>query len=297
MRIRANQMGTSNEPKRAVYAALISPAGLGAILDDVVVFDCRFSLADAEEGRRLYDASHIPGAVYAHLDEDLSGFVVAGQTGRHPLPDADAFASFLARSGVSRDTQVVCYDDRGGAIAARLWWMMKWIGHDAAAVLDGGWPAWEGAGYPTTPLASLKAQGNIVASAIPGLVVDSSEMADIVQRNDHVIIDARAHERYAGTVEPIDPVAGHIPGARSLPFADNLEQQTFLRPDALAKRFRAVVGNAESSETIVYCGSGVTAAHNALAMVIAGLGMPRLYAGSWSEWITDPARGVALDDA
>ena len=278
-----------------IYSTLISTLELAERLADAawVVVDSRFSLNDSGRGRRDYLDAHIRGAVYAHLDDDLSGRTAAGETGRHPLPTIDEMAETFSSMGITDDVQVVVYDDAGGGIAARLWWMLHFLGHDAVAVLDGGWPRWLGGGLPTR--SGEESNPGRVFSARPReeLIVDASEVDDLRTRADWRIIDAREGERYRGEVEPIDPVAGHIPGALSAPFAQNLDRDgLFLKPEKLRRRFEEVVGATPADRVVSYCGSGVTATHNVLAMAHAGLGYGRLYPGSWSEWITDPERPI-----
>ncbi|MFW5973107.1 MAG: sulfurtransferase [Bacteroidota bacterium] len=257
---------------------------------DWCIVDCRFSLADPEAGRRAYREAHIPGAVYAHLDEDLSGAIIPGRTGRHPLPSIDVAAARLSEMGIDGRVQVVVYDDAAGAIAARLWWMLRWLGHDAVAVLDGGWKAWLADDRPVRGGSESRMRRQFEARPRPAMIVD----ADVVERSmvdsSACLIDAREKRRYLGVEEPIDPVAGHIPGAISVPYRSTVdESDRMLPPEALRARFREVADR----KAICYCGSGVTAAHLVLAMVHAGLNEPALYAGSWSEWITRPERSVA----
>ncbi|MEM1271851.1 MAG: sulfurtransferase [Bacteroidota bacterium] len=275
-------------PTSLEYRTIISPAELKTRLaqPNWRVIDCRFSLADTDAGRHAYRTSHIPGAVYAHLDSDLSGPVIAGTTGRHPLPSPETFAARLSSWGVGQDVQVVAYDDKGGAIASRLWWMLKWMGHEAVAVLDGGWPAWVEEGFPVESVAVMPAPRRFVPNVRGELAVDGAFVAESIETGRCTLVDARAAERYRGEHEPIDPVAGHIPTAINRPFSENLNPETgrFNPPDLLRERFR------DLGEIIVYCGSGVTAAHDILATQIAGLPMPRLYAGSWSDWITRPSK-------
>lgn len=264
---------------------------------DWMVVDCRFSLDDPEAGGRAYAAAHIPGAVYAHLDRDLSGPVVPGVTGRHPLPDPDRLSAWLSARGVDASVQVVAYDNKGGAIAARLWMLLRWLGHAAVAVLDGGWSAWCAAGHPTTQDAETPVPRQFIPAPASALLVDAATVERL--RNDPAcrLLDARARPRYRGEVEPIDPVAGHIPGAVSAPFAENLAPDgRFLPPEELRARFKALLGGVPPSAAVCYCGSGVTANHILLAMEYAGLPGARLYAGSWSEWITDPSRPVATGE-
>ncbi|MBD3646512.1 MAG: sulfurtransferase [Pseudomonadales bacterium] len=256
---------------------------------DWFVFDCRFSLADEELGRRQYAESHIPGAQYADLNKDLSDPVIPGKTGRHPLPERDRFLARVRQWGVTAGARVVAYDDAGGAFAARLWWLFRWLGHDRVAVLDGGLNAWQRAGFPLANDETQYEPSHFEAGEPLTLTVGADEIPD----TDAIIIDARDEARYRGEAEPIDPVAGHIPAAICVPFAGNLTATgEFHTPDQLAKRF-GDAGVSEDRRCICYCGSGVTAAHNILAMVHAGLPEPILYPGSWSEWITNPERPVS----
>lgn len=279
------------------FTTLIDPKDLLLRLDapDWVVVDCRFSLADTQAGRRAYRAAHIPGAVYAHLDEDLSGAIMPGRTGRHPLPDVEAFARTLGAWGIDARVQVVAYDDMGGGIAGRLWAMLHWLGHRAAAVLDGGWPAWQRAGLPKRTGQEHRPARRFIPRPDPDLHADAEAVARAVRDPAARVLDARAAERFRGETEPYDPVAGHIPGAVSAPWTDNLDAEgRFLPPEVLRARFSTLLDDTPPERVICYCGSGVTANHNRLAMAHAGLGLPRLYPGSWSEWITDPARPVAV---
>ncbi len=278
------------------FTTLIDPETLQAHLEasDWVVVDCRFSLSDPAYGRCAYRGAHIPGAVYAHLDEDLSGPIVPGQTGRHPLPDPDRLAQKLSAWGIDDRMQVVAYDDAGGAFAARLWWLLGWLGHDAVAVLDGGWLRWVREGRPVRSGIETRPSRRFVPRLRPERVVSADEVMQHLHDPAWRLLDARAPERYRGDQEPIDPVAGHIPGAVNAPFAENLTPEgTFRPPEQLRQRFEALLGDVPPDHVVCYCGSGVTAAHNLLAMVYAGLPGARLYAGSWSEWITDPRRPVA----
>jgi thiosulfate/3-mercaptopyruvate sulfurtransferase len=278
------------------YATLISIAELKGHLQnsDWAIVDCRFSLGEPERGRRDYLQAHVPGAIYVHLDEDLAGLVTPGHTGRHPLPPVDLFAQTLSHWGIDSQVQVVAYDDAGGAIAARLWWMLRWLGHEAVAILDGGWPRWQQVGYPVRS----GAEGRVARSFIPNprseLLAEVDDLLSAETRTGICLLDARSVERYWGQNETIDPVGGHIPGAISAPYADNLGPDgLFLPPEVLRDRYEKLLGDLPPRQAIVYCGSGVTAAHNLLAMVHVGLGDGRLYAGSWSEWITNPERPIA----
>ena len=277
------------------HTTLISTTALASHVagDSWVVVDCRFSLDDPERGRRDYLQAHIPGAIYGHLEEDLSGPIVPGTTGRHPLPAMDTFARTLSRWGIDGQSQVVVYDDSTGGMAARLWWMLRWAGHEAAAVLDGGWAQWRREGHPVASRVVPRAERRFLPRPRPELVLQAADVLEHMHDPAWRLIDARAPERYRGEQEPIDPVAGHIPGAICGSFAENLGPDgRFRTPDELRERYEALLDGVEAEHTIFYCGSGVTAAHNALAMAHAGLGDARLYAGSWSEWIVDPQRPV-----
>ncbi len=277
------------------YTTLISTAGLAAHLlePDWAIFDCRFSLADPERGRRDYRQSHIPRAIYAHLNEDLSGPIVPGKTGRHPLPHVDAIAQFLSRSGIDSNTQVVAYDDTGGSMAARAWWLLRWLGHQAVAVLDGGWQQWLKEDRPTTGEIILPAPRSFVPHPHPDMIVTSDDVAAMMNDPNVKLFDARNADRYRGENETLDPVAGHIPHAISAPYADNLTPEGRFKPmDDLRRRFDLLLGDTPADHTAFYCGSGVTAAHSVLALKHIGLGDAKLYAGSWSEWITDPKRPI-----
>ncbi len=288
--------------ERARYATLMTAPQLAALQqsapDSLVIVDCSFDLANPAAGRDAYHASHIPGAFYLHLDNELSG-PKTGTNGRHPLPDADALVARLRALGVNDDTQVVAYDRQGSMYAARLWWLLRWVGHADVAVLDGGLQAWEAAHYPVNKVVPDEPQLN----ATPGNLTRKPSLvalvnADIVQKSlghaDKPVIDARAPDRYRGENETLDPVGVHIPGARNRFFRDNLQADgTFKPAEQLRADFAAVLAGAKPADTMLQCGSGVTACHNALAMEIAGLTGAALYAGSWSEWCSDPARPVA----
>lgn len=279
------------------YDTLIDADELHARLGDPrwVIIDCRFDLAAPEAGRAAYHEGHLPGARYAHLDDDLSG-PVGPSTGRHPLPAAEVMARRLAAWGVTNDSQVVAYDDSGGGIAARLWWLLRWLGHDAAAVLDGGLDAWRRRGYALDTEVPDPTAGGFMAKVRAGQWVDSREAEAVLARSAALMVDAREASRFRGEHEPIDPIAGHVPGARNAPFAGNLDAEgRFLAPAVLRARFEAVLEGYDPAASLHMCGSGVTACHNLLAMAVAGLPLGRLYAGSWSEWIRDPRRGVAQE--
>lgn len=280
------------------FTTLVTTAELARHLDDPdwVVFDCRFILNDPEAGRRAYAAGHIPGARYAHLNDDLSGPVTAN-TGRHPLPDPGLLAGKLGRWGVDAATQVVAHDDSFGAMAARLWWLLRWLGHDAVAVLDGDLRAWLREKRPMTSAEPVVKPRAFSARVRADAWLDSAAVERLVQTGDGVLLDARAEERFRGEVEPFDRVAGHVPGAISLPFEDNLQPSgRFLPPEELRDLYRHALGDISADRVAHMCGSGVTACHNLLAMEHAGLAGARLYVGSWSEWITDPRRPIARGD-
>ncbi len=259
-----------------------------------VVVDCRFSLDDTGAGRRQYLQAHIPGAVYAHLDDDLSS-PVTPQSGRHPLPSAENFAAFLGRCGWQPGMKMVVYDDAGGAIAARLWWLMKYFGQDVASMLDGGISAWQLAGYELeSGEVNASATQPVTLTADSEIVITAEEIAKRLEGNGIVLVDARAHERFTGQVEPLDSVAGHIPGSENYPYSLNLDQKgMFLTPDRIRAGMLPLANERGASGLVHMCGSGVTACHNIFAAEMVGLSGSRLYAGSWSEWIRDKDRAVA----
>lgn len=256
-----------------------------------LVFDCRFSLTDSGAGLLAYNKSHIPGARFVDLNSDLSGPHIPGKTGRHPLPDKARWIERITSWGIDPDKQVIAYDDAGGAGAARLWWMLRWAGHEKVAVLDGGWQAWLSHSLPlseTVPPPAVSAESDYLHKAPLTREVLAEQLPSVRFR----VLDARDEPRYRGEEEPLDPVAGHIPGSFCSPFRDNLtDEGTFKSSRRLREKFSAHAGVKDS--IVCYCGSGVTATHNILALKLAGYPEPALYAGSWSEWITDPERPVA----
>jgi len=274
---------------------LISAAELSALAPGkVLVVDCRKDLADPAKGRRDYLEGHIPGAVYTELDTDLSDLSLQPQgMGRHPLPSAEAFSAVLGRWGWRPGLQVVAYDAAGGALAAaRLWWLLRLAGEPAVAVLDGGYAAWLAAGLPTETLVPQRPSATVSVRFDPARVV--LDHAELHAAPAPLLLDARAAPRYRGDVEPLDPVGGHVPGARNRPFADNLASDGRFRDAAELRRdFLAVLGARMPAEVVHMCGSGVTACHNLLAMEHAGLAGSRLYAPSWSGWVSDRSRPVA----
>jgi thiosulfate/3-mercaptopyruvate sulfurtransferase len=288
-----------------MYTTLISAQQLAALPARTVIVDCRHDLMQADAGRLAYQAGHLPGALFADMEHDLADHTPATDgrfKGRHPLPQRAAWLATLARWGVDNDTQVVAYDAHGGMFAARLWWMLRWVGHEASAVLDGGVPAWQQAGYalssavdaaekPSTP-------GNITDK--PSLVktVDADALLlDIVthplpEARKNAVVDARAPDRFRGENETLDPVGGHIPGAKNRFFKENLQPDGRFKPAAdLRAEWQQII--AAPQQSVMQCGSGVTACHNLLALEIAGLPGAALYPGSWSEWCSDPTRPVA----
>lgn len=277
-----------------MFTTLISTEELAGRLGspDLVVCDVRHDLAKADAwGESQYRARHVPGAIFVHLDRDLSG-PMTGRNGRHPLPSPEAAAATFGGLGIAPGKQVVAYDQGGGAFAARLWWMLRWLGHDAVAVLDGGFAKWTEEGRPMATGAEAPLPASFAIRKVTPTVDASGIMASL-PRHALVLIDARAPERYRGETEPLDPVAGHIPGARNRPYTQNLAADgTFKHPAFLRAEFEAVLDGAGHDLVVHQCGSGVTACHNILAMEIAGFEGTRLYPGSWSEWCSDPARPV-----
>lgn len=278
------------------HTTVISAAALQPHLTagDWVVFDCRFDLGDPQAGYRDYRAGHLPGAHYAHLDERLSS-PIGPDTGRHPLPDPVALAAWLGECGVQRGSQVVVYDALNGAVAARLWWLLRWLGHEAVAVLDGGFKAWVDAGNVLEQeVPSPRGAGDYPAAVQHTMAIEVDELQEALQAERVRLLDARAPARFRGETEPLDRVAGHVPGAVNLSFSENLAPGgRYLKAAALRERLARAMGPFSPADTVCMCGSGVTACHTLLAMEMAGLSGARLYAGSWSEWIADPQRPVA----
>ncbi len=275
---------------------LITTARLLSHLSDAnwIIFDCRHDLFKPKRGAELYQAGHIPGAYFAPVDTALSG-AKNGANGRHPLPKAGDFGVFLARHGVTAATQIVAYDDVGGQYAARLWWLARWIGLTKVGVLDGGIPKWVADGHPvTTDFSAPRAGGLVTARPDEAQVVSVAEVLDAVTAGNAHVLDARTPERFRGEVEPVDPVAGHIPSARNRPFKANLNPDLTLQsPAELKREFEALLGEWHPADVVHQCGSGITACVNLFAMEHAGLTGSKLYAGSWSEWIADPLRPIA----
>lgn len=259
---------------------------------DWVVFDCRHDLVSPERGRADYAKSHIPGACFLHMDEDLSA-PKTGRNGRHPLPDPQVLSEKLGRVGVDSRKQVVAYDAQGGMAAARLWWLLRWLGHLPVAVLDGGWGQWVAEGRPQT-VDAPQVRPTLFAGRARDNWVDAEFVRARLDDATMLLVDARAPDRFRGMNETIDPVGGRIPGARNRFHRDNLDASgMFKAAEILKEEFRAILGDADPGDVVNYCGSGVSACHNLLAMEVAGLRGARLYPGSWSEWSADPACPVA----
>jgi thiosulfate/3-mercaptopyruvate sulfurtransferase len=274
---------------------LMGTEELAGHLDDPgwVVFDTRHDLADGEKGRKAYAAGHIPGACFLHLDEDLSG-TKNGTNGRHPMPDLADFAQRMGSRGVSPATQVVVYDDAGGSFAVRLWWMLRWLGHERVAVLDGGLPQWVKEGRPVSTDTPAPRKGSFAPKPQLGATVDAHYVERFREDPAVKLMDARAAERFQGQQESIDPVAGHVPGAINRFWKSNLQPDgRFKTAAALREEFLAALGGTDPAKSLQMCGSGVTACHNIFAMELAGLPGARLYPGSWSEWCSDSTRPVA----
>lgn len=261
------------------FKNVVSPIDLEKRMgkDDLILLDCR----------RERGANHIVGAQMVDFEKDLTGQIIPGITGRHPLPRIDRFVDLCSKWGIDENKQVVVYDEYTGAWAARLWWMLKWLGHEHVAVLDGGWKYWQQENKPTTSGFIYPSPKKFVPKEDRSRLVPRSEIESIVQgKSKAILLDARAPERYRGEYEPYDPIAGHIPSAINLPFSENVNSEGLWRSKAeIKKRMSPVITDDENQETICYCGSGITACHNVLAASYAGLKMPRLYAGSWSDWI------------
>lgn len=281
-------------------AQLISPQQLAERQEKpgLVILDCRSSLDDLDYGQRSYAEGHIEGSSYADLLNDLSGKISKGVTGRHPLPEPLTLIERLRFWGVNNDTDIVLYDDGPGAYAARAWWLLAWLGkREGVYVLDGGLKAWHAAGLPLSLDPPEPREGSFHGKPDESLVLSVDEVQKKLDQPNATLIDARAPARFRGEVEPIDPVAGHIPGAQCAAFTENLGADgRFLPADQLKQRFAEILNGRPPEKLIAYCGSGVTACHNLFALCLAGYPLGRLYAGSWSEWINDPQRGVATGE-
>ncbi|MFP3516330.1 sulfurtransferase [Pseudomonas sp. SIMBA_077] len=281
-------------------AQLISPHALSErqAHAGLVILDCRFDLEDPEYGHSSFAEGHIAGAQFADLERDLSGPVTKGVTGRHPLPDARALLDQLRAWGINSDSDVVLYDDGPGAFAARAWWLLAWLGkRDGVFILDGGLKAWHAAGFKLSTDQSVTLPGTFTGQPDSQLLLSAEQLQARLGQPTLTLIDARAKPRFRGDVEPIDPIAGHIPGAQCAAFNENLDSSgRFLPAEQLKQRFAEQLAGRSPDELVAYCGSGVTACHNLFALGLAGYPLGKLYAGSWSEWINDPARGVATGE-
>ncbi|MEJ2758543.1 MAG: sulfurtransferase [Anaerolineales bacterium] len=279
------------------FDSIINVHQLNSHLNDPnwLVVDCRYDLFDPEYGEQAYLSAHIPGAVFADINTQLSGPVIPGKTGRHPLPQIDDLTKTFSNWGIDENTQVVGYDDGGGKFAARLWWLLHWLGHPQVAVLDGGIDIWKNANLPLETSPASRDRKQFIPNPQPQMIINLSQMNTIPSKL--TIIDSRAPERYAGKIENIDPVAGRIPRAKNRFFQKNLQEDlTFLTPKVLKNQFSTLLKESTPDNVVFYCGSGITGSHNVLAMYMSGLGMPKLYPGSWSEWITDPSRPIEKDN-
>ena len=277
-----------------MFTTLIDVAALSAQLSDPRwrMVDCRFDLANPGWGEEQYLAGHIPGAIYAHLDRDLSG-TKTGKNGRHPLPTHAEMAARFGTMGIGADTQVVVYDADSGMHASRLWWMLRYMGHDAVALLDGGWARWTREGGAVEPGRVIPEPAIFTGTPRPEWRLTADEVQRGLAEPARLLVDARSNERFHGQGETLDPVAGHIPGAVSAFFQNNLNpDKTFKSPDELRAQWSATLAGHDPKEVVCYCGSGVTACHDLLALEVAGLGGARIFPGSWSEWCADPARPV-----
>ena len=276
------------------YHTLISADSLQQHLNDAQwrIVDCRFNLKDPGEGLALYQMDHIPHAVYAHLDHDLSSPVTAN-SGRHPLPDVNQFKEKLGNWGITKDTQVIVYDDAAGSYAARLWWMLRWLGHDSVAVLDGGFSSWKQQGLPVTSDIPQFSRTTYIGEPNLEMLIDSDDLQEKLAQSQSLLIDVRDPVRYQGIEEPIDKVAGHIPGSINIPWKNNIAENGLYLPKAqLHDEYMKVLHDTPIDNTVFMCGSGVTACHSLLALEHIGISGIKLYPGSWSAWITDPARPV-----
>lgn len=265
---------------------------------DLIIFDCRFSLEDTGYGEQSYQTSHIPNAVFIDLDKDLSSPVIKGKTSRHPLPDPNLLIEKLAQCGLNNDSKVVIYDNGPSPFATKMWWTLVWLGkRDNVFLLDGGFKAWQEAGLPTTNDKTPVHIGNFIGQPDNSLLINANDLENKLDDDQLTLLDARALPRFRGEVEPMDPVAGHIPGATCANFMENLDNDGFfLTIPKLQQRFQTLINNKPIDKVIAYCGSGVSACHNLFALCLAGYPLVPLYAGSWSEWITDPKHPIAVGD-
>ena len=276
------------------YNTLISAEELHTIINDdnVRVFDCRFSLKDPQSGKNSYLAGHLPRAQFADMDTQLSS-AMTDSSGRHPLPDPQVFIELLNVWGVNNDTQVVAYDDISGAFAARLWWMMRWVGHNKVAVLNGGMQKWTEQGYALSQENVQFPSTDFSGQANKDWIMDIDTVQAKLENNAITLIDARAADRFTGKDQKTDPVPGHVPGANNLPFSGNLTKDGMMQsPEIIKERFASVIQDRSLDDVVNMCGSGVTACHNMLAQAVAGMPPTKVFIGSWSQWIKDSSRPV-----
>lgn len=279
-----------------MYTTLIDPKTLHAHINDPnwVIIDCSFDVLRKEQGFMDYQESHLPNAIYAHLDNDLSA-PKTPSSGRHPLPDIAAISAKLSAWGVDENVQVVAYDENSGGYAARLWWLLRWLGHEKVAVLNGGLQTWQDEGYDLVEAPGQPTPRQFNPKPNDAMWVDLATVAQVLEQGG-LVLDARGADRFAGQNETLDPIAGHIPGTRNAPFTENVissAQPQFRATELLQQRFKTLCGDTPVEQVIHMCGSGVTACHNVLAMENIGMCGSKLYVGSWSEWITDPNRPIA----
>jgi len=279
-----------------MHTSLITPKIVNKNIDNPNwrFIDCRFALSDPEKKQVEFALSHIPGSIYAHVNRDLSGSHIPGETGRHPLPEKQKLIKLFSNWGIDHSVQVVIFDDSGGAYAVRLWWLLRWLGHDVTAVMDGGWPRWIREGRPVTATVTVKESKKFKATLREKWSIKAENIIVELDNSEVRILDARNSDRFKGTNETIDIVSGHIPGAVSAPFIENLDADgNWKSKSELRQRFENLLSGSPAKQAVSYCGSGITACHNIFAMYHSGLGDSRLYSGSWSDWITDPRRPVA----
>ncbi|MDO8681028.1 MAG: sulfurtransferase [Acidobacteriota bacterium] len=281
-----------------MHKTLVSPSVVAQHLNDPswVVIDCRFDLADPGKGEELYRQAHIPGARYAHLDRHLSG-AKTGTNGRHPIPPSDEIIRTFSEFGIGPHMQVIAYDADSGMYAGRLWWMLRWMGHDGVAVLDGGLARWQRDGHPVRGGLETSTPATFRGAPRPGWRLTADDVAAGLDNRARLLVDARSNERYRGMNETLDKVAGHIPGAVNYFFQQNLaDDKTFKSPEALRAQWEPVLKGHDAKDVVVYCGSGVTACHNLLALEHAGIHGAKIFPGSWSEWSSDPSRPVETEN-
>ena len=264
---------------------------------DWIIIDCRFNLKFPEKGEKDYQEEHILGALYVHLDRDLAGPVQKGRSGRHPLPDPQTCIQTFSSLGINDGKQVVAYDDSGGAIAARLWWMLQWLGHEKSMLLDGGWEQWKHEERPCSGKRESERKGEFNAKSPKPWIFDAEQISPSMKNGEILLLDVRNSSRFRGEKEPIDPIAGHIPGAKNEPFQVNLDSNGLWKKGKdLRRQYLERFPELEQKKCVIYCGSGVTACHTFFALKEAGFNNHSIYPGSWSEWITDPSRPIAVGE-